>query len=225
MPAYQNADDLRSEGASIDAPVWVISLALFRDARRSEILLGVRRDTPTTRRHPGVLSTLTMRIPASFFRLLVDGDLMLSMERGDVVLIDGERRFPLGSSGFYETPAAFVLESLLAKKLQLGELLFNGGFRADAALRGVALDQVADPLGTDEDEWTAMATFEAVILKGAEEIPGGTAAYSRLIWAPVALVEHAFVAGDALIVDESLDPFEVCIGGLCIRSVVRVING
>jgi hypothetical protein len=51
-----------------------------------------------------------------------------------------------------------------------------------------------------------------------------TESFSRLIWARGDLVARAMAAGDALIVDETLDPFEVCIGGLCIRSAIPLLE-
>jgi hypothetical protein len=212
-----------TEGRSAVNPVRVVSCVIARDPARGEILLGVRRPTPVSLRHPGVLSTPTMRIPACLFDTLLDAGGIAELHAG-VVLIPGGRQADIGVAGSLGSPEAFVLESLLARKLGLARALTLGYFQAGAVLAAAALDLVEDPQGGDEAEWTAMLTYEVNVLTGADLIDAKTDAYSRLIWAPADRITDAFRRHDALLVDESLNPFEVCIGGLCIKSAVRLLQ-
>jgi hypothetical protein len=210
------------EGSSQTNPVLVVSLALFREESRKEVLLGVRRNTPSAPRHPGVLSTPTMRVPSKVFAALVDET--VCQWRTGVHLVEQGPPFALGRCDFSQHPGAFILEGLLARKLGLGGALVDQRFHAEARLSAVALDLVEDPLGTELAEWTAMVTYSATIRSGSEAVPLTTESFSRLIWARGDLVARAMAAGDALIVDETLDPFEVCIGGLCIRSAIPLLE-
>jgi len=224
MPDGAMATPLRRpEGADSSNPVHVVSLVLFRDDTRQEVLLGVRRNVPSMPRHPGVLSTPTARVPEPLFAILAH-DARPRLTKVGIQLRSAGGSFRLGTGDFSLRPAAFVLENLAARKVGIADALVGQRFEAVAALAATALDIVEDPLGTETAEWTEMLTYEAVITVGAREIPESTQAYSRLIWARHDLVVRAMNAGDALIVDDSLNPFEVCIGGLCIRSAIPLLD-
>lgn len=210
-------------GTRAENAVRVVSMVLFRDRYRSEVLLGVRRNTPSTPRHPGVLSTPTARVPEPLFAALVTNDALRQKEVGIRCATDG-RPFTLGTVDVSSHPAAFVLESMLARKIGLADALVHQRFSAETVLAATALDCVEDPLGTEFAEWTEMLTYQAVITAGADEVPESTGSYSQLIWARHDLVISAMKAGDALIVDDTLNPFEVCIGGLCIRSAIPLLE-
>ncbi|MEZ0112351.1 hypothetical protein ABH920_006370 [Catenulispora sp. EB89] len=224
MPDEAMANLLRTtEGADRNNPVRVVSLVLFRDDTRQEVLLGVRRNVPSMPRHPGVLSTPTARVPEPLFAILAHEACPRLTEVGIKPRSAG-RSFRLGTGDVSRHPAAFVLESLVARKVGIADALVGQRFEAVATLAATALDLVEDPLGTETAEWTEMLTYEAVVTAGAKEIPESTQAYTRLIWARHDLVVRAMNAGDALIVDDSLNPFEVCIGGLCIRSAIPLLE-
>lgn len=217
-------DDLQEEGTASSHPVFVLSTAIFRDATRAQILLGVRRLTPTTERHPGVLSTPTMRIPAQVFALM-RGDAVAQPTESGMVHIRSGRQFAVGDSTFYLDVGAFAIETILARKLGLAETLVLKKFKATARAELIALENVRDPLGTTQEEWTQMLSYAVVVTEGSELIPKESVAYSRLIWAPSDLVGGALYGKDALLLDDTLDPFEVCIDGLCVRSAVALLEG
>src|SRR5260370_10317256 len=103
-----------TEGSSQANPVLVVSLVLFREESRKEVLLGVRRNTPSAPRHPGVLSTPTMRVPRTIFAALVDET--LRPQRTGVQLVEPGPPLTLGRGDFTQHPGAFGLEALRAWK-------------------------------------------------------------------------------------------------------------
>jgi hypothetical protein len=133
-------------------------------------------------------------------------------------------RLRIGRGGHTDSTAAFVLENLFARKLGLAEALVDGGFAAVAQLRFRSHDQVEDPLGTGQSEWTTMLTYLVEVTDGAGALPDATAAYSRLIWADPAKLPQALAQRDALLLDMTLNPIEVCIHGLCIRVAARLLD-
>jgi hypothetical protein len=199
------------EGRRPETPVRGISAVVFKDADRREMLLGVRRATPVNRRHPGVLSTPTIRLPAALCATV-------SAEGS------GGRDLPIGHGRHHVHPAVVLIEFLLARKLELGAHLTAGRFLATARFSGTQLDEVPDPLGTGQSEWTELTTFVLTVTAGADLVPRRTAAFSRILWADADRVVQAYTHHDALMVDDSLDPFEVCIDGLCVRSAVSLLG-
>lgn len=206
-------------------PVTVVSCLVTRNQSSAAVLLGVRRHTRTSARHPGVLSTPTMRIPSQLYETITTGFRGAGTNAGAIEVHKSHSHHLIGSAGSLGCVNSFVVGSLLCRKLALASALASGRFEAHATIRTTALDQVDDPLGGGEAEWTAMVTYELRITKGWEEIPSAAPGYSRLIWAPVDRLAAAVTSHDALLVDDSLDPFEVCIGGLCVRSAVQAVEG
>jgi hypothetical protein len=199
--------------------VYAISCCIHRDALRAETLLGVRRSTAVSRRHPGVLSTPTMRVPRAVFETQTD-----VRPRNGITLLPETPRTPVGVEGSLQHPASFLIESLLARKLGVGDALVRGSVRAWTQLRTVSVDDVRDPLGTETVERTYMLTYAVFIEDGAQEFPSSTESYSRIIWASTELIGQALAAKDALLIDDTLDPFEVCIDGLCVRSAAYIAS-
>jgi len=202
--------------------VYGLSCLIYRDSSMSELLLGIRRATRTSKRHPGVLSTPTMRLPRSMFESAV-GSEMDGIGVGKIKDVISHRTAPIGA-GQVQIPETFMIEALMARKLGVGEALVMGRIGGQATAVSVAFDDVADPLGTELSERTIMASYSVPLDFGAEHLPAATTSYSRLIWAKARLVCLALHRKDALIVDETLNPFEVCIDGLCIQSAVRHIE-
>lgn len=213
---------MNGDGSRPDRPVRVVSAVISDAARPDRVLLGVRR-AGYTRRHPGVLSTPTLRVPDDLFAHLVNG-----YAGADAVLginaVPGES-FRVGRGGHYASVHAFVLEALLTRKLGLGSALVAETFAASARPRFVSLDNVEDPLGTNESEWTAMLTYEVAVEAGVAAIPAQTESYSRLVWVDGGLVPAAVASRDAIMLDETLDVVEVCIHGLCIRVAASLLSG
>jgi len=210
------------DGSAPDAPVGVLSAVVTDAGRPGWTLLGVRRPSPLTTRHPGVLSTPTIRLPSEIFAVLV-GDLTVAAEGPGLHRIDG-RDVQLGRGRRGLSSATYALESLLAAKLGLADALTGGQLRAEATPRFLALDAVEDPLGTQLSEWTLMLTYEVRIVAGVAEIPPATAAYSRLVWVPAAKVPLALAHRDPLLLDETLDAIEVCVQGLCVRVAAELLS-
>jgi hypothetical protein len=206
---------LPASGHADHEAVYCASCNIYRDPGMTKILMGVRRPVPASPRHPGVLSTPTMRLPRQVFESVTRP---LEVESGVVVLDEQPvRRTGPGSFQHVET---FVVESLMARKLGLGDALMTGRVRARVTTTSVAVDHVADPLGSGLSELTHMISWSVVLEAGADLVPSATSAYAPLLWADTERVREAMRAKDALIVDDTLNPFEVCIDGLCVRSAV-----
>jgi hypothetical protein len=223
MPETTPDDVRQRQGHTQGNPVRVLSCVVFRDSKRNELLLGVRRRTATSARHPGVLSTPTIRLPAHFFDILTPSSGRWVTSLGTTVL-PRQKPFRVGVNSSLQHPEAFLVESLFARKLGLADALVAGRFEAVARAAASALDLVGDPLGTLAYEWTVMLTYEVIITRGSREIPPYSNSYSRIIWAPVDRLINAVSSKDALILDDTLDPFEVCIHGLCVRSAANLVH-
>jgi hypothetical protein len=199
--------------------VYSVSCCIHRDSLRTQTLLGVRRSTAVSRRHPGVLSTPTMRVPLSVFA----GQTDVRPDSG-ITLLPETPRTPIGAENSLQYPASFLIEGLLARKLGVGDALAQGSVSGWTQLRAVSVDDVHDPLGTERVERTLMLTYAVHLEKGAEEFPPSTASYSQIIWASTDLISRALAARDALLIDDTLNPFEVCIDGLCVRSAAFIAS-
>lgn len=180
-------------------------------------MLGVRRSTSVSRRHPGVLSTPTMRIPRPVFMALAGAE-----PSNGFTECAGKPAVKIGCEGSFALPESFLVESLMSRKLGVADSLVNGRLTGCASVNAIASEEVPDPLGTEMSELTAMVTISVVLAKGADEFPPTTTSYSRIIWAPTGLIAEAVDSHDALLLNDTLDPFEVCIDGLCMKSAARI---
>ncbi|MET0523059.1 MAG: hypothetical protein ABW156_14020 [Jiangellaceae bacterium] len=212
---------ITGDGGGPLTPVGVIS-AVIRDAQRPGLLLlGVRRPSALAPRFPGVLSTPTMRVsPDTFARLSA----AYPDPRGvkGMTPLDGPLR-AIGGHGYVESFESLLVEHLFLRKLMSSDALVDGRMHGVTRARCLSLDEVPDPLGTDENEWTAMLTFEVEIRAGADTLPGATASYSRLVWVEAAKVPQAMASHDALLLDETLNAAEVCIQGMCVRVAAHLV--
>jgi hypothetical protein len=219
----KSVDTAGSDNTETEELIYTMSCNIYRDPSMTRILLGVRRGTPASRRHPGVLSTPTMRLPRSLFESVAGPYSVANCENGIVVELENQRSIVTGPDSF-QYSEAFLVESLMARKLGLADSLMMGLIRAHIQTVIITVDDVPDPLGTGISERTLMISYSVILSRGADQIPRATSSYSRLIWAETKLLGKALKSKDALIVDESLDPFEVCIDGLCVRSAVYQID-
>jgi len=211
------------DGGCADRPIGVISAVVMDESRPSHLLLGVRRPSPLAGRHPGVLSTPTLRLPDDLFSQLVAADSDLGPNPG-IHPVSGTDLL-VGRGGHVATIDGFALESLFARKLGLAGPLARGDFSAVARRRFLSFDDVSDPLGTGQNEWTAMLTYEIRVSIGVDTIPAETASYSRLVWVDAAKLPEAVAHRDALLLDETLDAAEVCVHGLCVRVASALLAG
>ena len=202
--------------------VFVLSLLLNTAGDPDRYLFGVRRHARTSRRHPGVVSTPTMRLPAEFLPIVgtaidtsrIEGSRYQSIDQ------EGEVSAPIGVEKSLGYPLAFVVESLLARKLELSDQLVSGTLSGSCRRLLVASAVVHDEQGGDIPEMTTMLTAH-VTIDSEIWLPAQTKSYSRFIWSGLEQVGVAVEANDALIIDDTLDPFEVCVDGLCLASAVH----
>jgi hypothetical protein len=166
---------------------------------------------------------MTMRIPEVLYRSVVDQDPSL-YRAGRTEITATSAAIAIGSDSSNSSPASYAIESLLARKLDLGHALSLGQLQASARLAAVAVQEVPDPQGGSPPEWTHMTSFLVDITAGVDLIPSASGAYSRLIWIQGSKLGLAFRSHDALLLDDALDPFEVCISGLCIHSAVAILE-
>lgn len=186
----------------------------------SHVLLGLRRRS-TNARHPGVVSLPTIRIPSALEPLLTaaPAGVESSFESisGPVEPI-GAR--PDGERGITQ----YLVEALLARKLDAGDLLEEGRLLGTCQLRMLSCASVDDPGGTGVHELTRMYTAIVDVHDGAPLFPHSSASYSHIRWVPVDLLIDCWDRRDALALVPDANPFEICIRGLCIRSGVELLR-
>jgi hypothetical protein len=183
-----------------------------------DCLLGVRESTPLEDRHVGVLSTLTRSIPLSSFEALLHSEGLLNGKGHDgITALPAGRPVRIGRGDHAHDEAAFAIEYLLATKAGLAEPLITGTFQATAMAVTLARENVGDPV-TEEWQHTTMLSYFVNVESGADLVPRQTAAYNPLIWAPQARLAQAVREKNPHLLDDTLDPFRVCLHGLCVRS-------
>jgi len=180
------------------------------DANASRQVLLVVRRPETNARHPGMVSTLTMRLPPT-----------IAGQLGPSVPVRSE--YEIGAAGAGTRLVPFLVESLLARKLLAGDALEANAIQGTCALRWISEREVDDPLGTAVSEYTRMFTVVADLTSGWDIIPTSTMSYSHVRWTPVDDFRTAWRRRDGQMLFPSANPFEICIGGLCVQSAVRVL--
>lgn len=211
---------------TLDHPVFVLSLLLSPDDGSGEVVLGVRQPLLQTPRHAGVLSTPTQRLPRAFFEACRPAWPEPEDEVPVVVPLVPLAGEPVavGVADSSSRPLAHLVESLLARKLGLSAALADGTVRGAAAPVAIAAAVVDDPQGGCPPEHTVMLSVDVRLVGLRAALPDRTCHYSPLLFAPLAVLAEALHRHDALIVSDRLDPFEVCVGGLCIASAVAVAD-
>jgi hypothetical protein len=212
-------------GALVDDPsvVSALSLLIFRDVTERELLLGVRRPSVTSGRHGGVLSTPTMRLPASLMgQILRELDYVPGY--GDEPFFEclrAPQTCEIGVAYAGASEQAFAAEALISRKLGLAAELVEGRLRGQLSAAAIGYDLVYDPIGGLEK--TLMLTLRCV-LSAPIDLPERSPSYSRLAWVDSANVEAAVKARDPMLLlpDESV--WEICLHGLCVRSAAFVLH-
>jgi hypothetical protein len=203
--------------------VPVLSLLLFRDPHREQVLLGVRRSSSTSPRHPDVLSTPTMRIPMSLMQELVKG-VAAPFDSESVpwfqTLNDG-RTWKIGVPYSLSSVHTFAAESLIARKLGMAEALVHGQLTGELSLSAIARDLIYDDYGGQE--MTVMLTMTSV-LTSPVTLPTSSPSYSRLDWVETGKVGEAVATRDPLLLLPDASVWEVCLHGLCVRSAAYAIE-
>ncbi len=211
-------------GIDFDTVVPVVSLLIYRDESMTEVLLGVRRPSSTSPRHPDVLSTPTMRIPLPFMTelLSVEESRAVAMTAPHFEALQGGRSWNIGVPYSLASPQAFVAESLICRKLFPAVELVDGRFAARLWQSAVAYDVIHDDEGGYEN--TLMLTMSCVLASRPGRSPSGTPSYSRLDWVDTSLVDLAVTSRDPILLLPDASPLEVCIHGLCVRSAAFAIG-
>lgn len=206
-------------------PTCVISLVIRRPDRPEEMLMGVRAETPTSARHPNVLSTPTMRIPQSALEAIIGehpAALGYPMDVGTVAPLSAAPAVEFGGAQALATTTAFLVESSLSRKLGSSDLLVTGELHGRATPAAIAVDVVPDP-ATGLDELTHMLTVVVDLDQGWDQIPGATPSYSELLWVPRDRLADALEHNDVLRLVPHID-LMVCLYGLCVRSAAYVTS-
>lgn len=186
----------------------VVSLLIERADQPDLILMGIR-DPHVNKRHPGVLSTITQRIP----QIVADSLPTASPDKQGV-----------GATPTHKGILSYVAESVLCRKLELSNMLETEQLSGSVAFARQMTELVDDPLGSQLKELTSMITMRLLIEQGAELIPATSTSYLRLSWVEKRQLGIAYHARDALILVPDADPFMVCIHGLCVKSAVATLD-
>jgi hypothetical protein len=203
-----------------------VSLIVTSPGRPDQLLMGVRRATPTSQRHPNVLSTPTMRIPEAALQAVLaehfDGA-WSAPAQGAIEQLPESARLPFGGAQTLGSNVSFMVEATLARKLSLADALISGALRGYAGPIALALDVVPDP-ATEEDELTYMLTVAVELEAGENLIPQHSPSYSQLLWVDEGSLEGAIEHNDVLRIAPDMD-LGVCIYGLCVRAAAAVRPG
>jgi hypothetical protein len=204
-------------------PTAAVSLVVRAPDAPGRILMGVRSPTPTSRRHPNVLSTPTMRVShGAFNEALAEhaaGPWLPSA--GIIKQLPDSSPVPFGGAQTLATTVAFIVESILARKLGVADALVLGTLHGRAVPVATAVDDVPDE-ATGESERTHMLTIAVDLVAGeTTAFPSSTPSYSRLLWVEAERLAHALEHNDPLHLAADLD-LMVCLHGLCVRSAAQV---
>jgi hypothetical protein len=203
------------------ALVHGVVAGLVLDEGSGQVLVGIR-DVQQNRRHPGVVSVPTLRVPLPLARELCAGRLPSPSCR--VLELSGPWR-PIGGAGSTRSLEGLVFETILAKKLVHGDSLEFGAVQGRCAAQLAMLDDVDDPTGRDgRNELTLMVTLVAYLRDARAYVRSRTASYAALDWLPPDEVIEAWRKRDAQRLFPQANPFEICIRGLCMRSAVYLLE-
>ena len=206
----------RNDSACLPATVHPAAAVLFLDAHRpGQVLVGVRR-AETNRRHPGVVSIPTIRIPTSW---IAPFEIAPAHEKHHLK----SPRCTFGLDKSTESTEGAIVELTLAKKILSGDDL-NGRVFGSCAARLLMTDLVDDPSGRDGTiELTRMLTIVAVCEGGADLLTGSTGSYEDLRWVPADELATAWRSKDGRALFPDRVSTEVCVRGLCLKSAVEMI--
>jgi hypothetical protein len=186
----------------------VVSLLIERVDQPNHLLMGIR-DPVANERHPGVLSTITQRIPETLSGSLPG---------------DSPRQQGVGATALRKGLLSYVAESVLCRKLELSGALETAQFSGSVVFARQMTELVDDPLGSQAKELTCMMTLRLLIARGFELIPATSTSYLKLNWVEKENLSIAYHARDALILVPDADPFMVCIHGLCVKSAIATLD-
>ena len=200
----------------------VAAFVFLSEGPRPRILVGIRRPEYNDR-HPGVVSVPTIRIPRELALQLA-----CLATVGLPGLAGSEGNGPhraFGVSRATTTVEGLLVETVLAKKLRMGEALESGLVSGECFVHCVLRGDVEDPTGRDGSvEPTFMVALVAQLHSGLEAFPVSTSSYSALSWAEPEEFRTAWRTRDGQRLFPDASPLEVCIRGLCVQAAVRVLE-
>lgn len=203
---------------SVAPKVAAISLYITTTSRPNRLILGVRAGTPTNRRHTDVLSTPTQRIPWCLLEEL-SGPVAIDWTRREAPSFvwhgSSGAESVIGVQRSMSDPLSFAVESLMARKMDLGRALVMGAMRGHARLIASSRDIVLDQDESDAED-THMLTVHVVLDSVPEVLP--SAAYRRFDWVNALSLRESVERRDALSLIPNETPWSVCLRGLCVRS-------
>jgi hypothetical protein len=205
-------------------PTAAVSLIVTTPGRPDQFLMGVRRATPTSRRHPNVLSTPTMRIPEGSLQAVLAehfGGVCSLPAQGAIEQLPESAPSAFGGAQTLASSISFIVEATLARKLSLADALVSGELRGYAAPIALAVDVVPDP-ATEKDELTHMLTVAVELEAGENLMPQHLPSYSRLLWVDEARLQRALEHNDVL-PSESLSPATIHCRNILALLVVRCL--
>ncbi|MFJ3229843.1 hypothetical protein [Streptomyces sp. NPDC086787] len=208
----------------------VAAFVFLRAEPRPQVLVGIRRPEFNDR-HPGVVSVPTIRIPhelALQLACLASAGLPGLSGLPGLLGADGRgrgHRRAFGLPRATTTVEGLLVETVLAKKLRMGDALESGLVSGECFVHCVLRGDVEDPTGRDGSvEPTFMVALVARIHSGPDVFPVSTASYSALSWADPEEFVTAWRTRDGQRLFPDASPLEVCIRGLCVQAAVRVLE-
>jgi hypothetical protein len=211
--------DLRSADAAVAALVVLDGASAYPDVdAKTRILVGVR-DPKTNNTHPNVVSVPTARIPSQLLAILWPRS-GARVAFGYTLLQDWAPRKNGPRRG--ADPVIYLVESILTRKLGLSDALERGQVEFDAG-PVAATDGWSHyaPEDIPASERLTMVSVVVLIRAGAEQVPARTGSYSHIRWVEIARFIEAVQAKDPAKI--GIDPVELCIHGLCIRSAYDIL--
>ncbi|MGW2635584.1 hypothetical protein [Streptomyces sp. NPDC001348] len=198
------------------------AFVFLREDPRPQVLAAIRRPECNDR-HPGVVSVPTIRIPRELALQLACVD---SVGMAELAGGAGDRlRRQFGASRATTTVEGLLVETVMSKKLRMGDALEAGLVRGECFVQGVLRGDVEDPTGRDgRVESTFMVAVVARVLSGIDAFPVSTASYSALSWVDEKEFVLAWHTRDGQRLFPDASPLEVCIRGLCVQAAVRVLD-
>jgi len=180
------------------------------------------RDGTVNQTHPDVVSVPTQRIPKSLAQDIIDNGRAAGAS-GETKLYNSEA--VASGEGGGHNPTIFAVESLLSRKMGLGDLLETREVSFSASLAGVH-EGIANYENLGTQEGLRMVNLHVVINQGADLLPRETKSYRITDWMEVGKFVEMWEDGkNAKLTGMSAkDAIGVCVQGLCILSTYDILK-
>lgn len=172
-------------------------------------LLVVIRDPITNATHPNTVSVPTQRVPRALIEALKSTSL-------------GTSKWSSNSDVSGHSPVIFVVESLLARKFMMGDVL--EGAQLSLEVRFGTLQMGQAEYGPNCAEPIAMANLLVRVTSGVSLFPRRSSSYREIRWVDPDEFLDALNSRAALTLFPLEDPLALCIHGLCVSTAARLIE-